>query len=121
MLCNYHRHYQLLQYKTVAYTNYLTHEIQAQDKATEDIQRALALRREVAAVEAALRTLTPAECQLIHMYYGKQYTLQQVADCLLINYRHYSIKTIKRAKQEALRKLAMVIVPDDISTPLKLP
>ena len=109
--------------------NQLSHEIQAQDKATEDIQRALALRkkqlediqREVAAVEAALRTLTPAECQLIHMYYGKQYTLQQVADCLLINYRHYGLKTIKRAKKVALKHLAIGLMLDDISTPLKLP
>ena len=109
--------------------NQLSHEIQAQDKATEDIQRALALRkkqlediqREVAAVEAALRALTPAECQLIHMYYGKQYTLQQVADCLLINYRHYGLKTIKRAKKVALKHLAMGLMLDGISKPLKLP
>ena len=72
-------------------------------------------------MEAALRTLTPAECQLIHMDYGKQYSLPRIAETLLIDQRHYSVKTIKRAKQEALKKLAMVIVPDDISTPLKLP
>ena len=59
--------------------------------------------------------------QLIHMYYGKQYTLQQVADCLLINYRHYGLKTIKRAKEVALRHLAMVLMLDGISKSLKPP
>ena len=109
--------------------NQLSHEIQAQDKATEDIQRSLALRknqlegiqREIAQVDTHMQTLTSTEQQLICLYYGKQYSLSRIAEILLINQRHYSVKTIKRAKQEALRKLAMVIVPDDISTPLKLP
>ena len=109
--------------------NQLIHEIQAQDKATEDIQRVLARRknqlegiqREIAQVDTYMQTLTSTEQQLICLYYDKQYSLPRIAETLLINQRHYSIKTIKRAKQEALRKLAMVIVPDDISTPLKPP
>ena len=109
--------------------NQLSHEIQAQDKATEDIQRVLARRkiqlegiqREIAQVDTYMQTLTSTEQQLICLYYDKQYSLPRIAETLLINQRHYSVKTIKRAKQEALRKLTMVIVPDDISTPLKLP
>ena len=108
--------------------NQLSHEIQAQDKATEDIQRALGLRkkqlediqREITLVETYLKQLTGAERQVIHAFYGKGYTLQQIADTLLINYRHYSKITIKRLKMEALKHLDMII-QDDISNPLKLP
>ena len=41
--------------------------------------------------------------------------------CLLINYRHYGLKTVKRAKKVALKHLAMVLMLDGISKPLKLP
>jgi len=106
----------------------LPHEIQAQNEAIEGIQRVLALRkkqlegiqRDIAWVDAYMQTLTATEQQLCYLYYGKQYSLPRIANTLLINYRHYSLNSIKRAKEAALKKLD-IIITSEIEKPLKLP